>query len=268
MLVSYHTHTLWSDGSANATDMLTAAANAGLSEIGISDHYVMTPFEPEGWSMPLDFLPEYTCQLKKIAEANNPIDLKIGIEADYFPQTIHALTLELLKYDFDYIIGSIHILDGFHVDETASLWLDKSQEDINNIWRNYYLNMVKLAESNLFDIVGHFDLCKKFAFYPTIDLSVEIDASLEAISKSGMSIEINTAGWDKPASSAYPELDILINARCKNIPIVISADAHAPGEINRHYAKAVKLAKEAGYTEHITYQKRKKIFSPLPEQYE
>lgn len=244
--------------------MLDAADNAGLAEIGISDHFVMTPSETECWSMPLDFLDEYINELKNIAENSKSTKLKIGLEADYFPQTINNLKSELSKHSFDYIIGSIHILDGFHLDETAEKWTGKTQAEINIIWRNYYLAMAELAASKLFDIVGHFDLCKKFAFYPTIDLSAQINNALDAISDAGMTIEINTAGWDKPAKSAYPDIDILINARRRNIPIIISADAHAPEEISRHYEKAVKLAIQAGYTQQTIYHQREKIIVSLP----
>ena len=159
MLVSYHTHTQWSDGNADAQTMWNAAKNAGLSEIGISDHYVLTPDEIEGWSMPLDFLPEYTETLTALTKNNSPTKLKIGIEADYFPQTINALKQELLKYNFDYIIGSVHILDGFHLDESAEKWENISQGQTDNIWKNYYLAITEMAKSKVFDIVGHFDLC-------------------------------------------------------------------------------------------------------------
>jgi histidinol-phosphatase (PHP family) len=264
MLVSYHTHTIWSDGTADARAMLAAAGNAGLAEIGISDHYVMTPDVEECWSMPLDFLSEYTNELKDIADNTKTTKLKIGLEADYFPQTINALSSELSNYNFDYIIGSVHILDGFHLDDTAEKWMDLTQDDINTVWRNYYLTLAKMAATNLFDIVGHFDLCKKFAFYPSIDLSGEIDNALDAISDAGMTIEINTAGWDKPAASAYPEIDILMNANRRNIPIIISADAHATKEINRHYNKAIELAIKAGYKQQTIYTQREKIIVSLP----
>src|SRR5262245_25345967 len=111
MLTSYHNHTTWSDGKATLAEQMAAAEQAGLDELGISDHYVPSPYAVIDWSMPLERLGDYVAALKKAADSSPAVPLRIGLEADYFPQTVAALRDELARYPFDYVIGSVHFTD-------------------------------------------------------------------------------------------------------------------------------------------------------------
>src|SRR5437588_578308 len=59
MLTSYHNHTNWSDGRPTLAELIGCAQQTGITELGISDHYVMHPSQLVEWSMPLDFIDEY-----------------------------------------------------------------------------------------------------------------------------------------------------------------------------------------------------------------
>ncbi len=60
MLASYHNHTVWSDGRNTVADMVQKAAELGIVELGISDHFVLHPSgHPPQWSMRHDQLPLY-----------------------------------------------------------------------------------------------------------------------------------------------------------------------------------------------------------------
>ena len=61
---------------------------------------------------------------------------------------------------------------------------------------------------------------------------------LDAVKEVGTAIEINTAGWHKPCKEAYPSPLILREVLQRNIPIVISADAHSVHRVDRDFAMA------------------------------
>jgi histidinol-phosphatase (PHP family) len=42
------------------------------------------------------------------------------------------------------------------------------------------------------------------------------------------------------------------------IGLVISSDAHAPGEVGREFSRAIDLAKAAGYRETILFDRRER----------
>src|SRR5690349_20011294 len=123
MLTSYHNHTNWSDGTPTIAEQLRAAVDAGLDEVGISDHYVLTP-NPElvTWSMPIDKLGKYVEELQREARKVPGIKVRVGVEADYFPETVDELRQTLAQFPFDYVIGSVHFVDGFPLDSTADDW--------------------------------------------------------------------------------------------------------------------------------------------------
>src|SRR5258706_10485379 len=114
MVTSYHNHTTWSDGVPSVAQQLEAAVRCGLDEIGLSDHYVLAPDGLQvDWSMPLDKLGEYLHEVKSQAFNFPGVVVRFGIEADFFPETVNTLKHELSKHQLDFVIGSVHFIDGF-----------------------------------------------------------------------------------------------------------------------------------------------------------
>jgi histidinol-phosphatase (PHP family) len=266
MHTSYHVHSHWSDGTSDIPALLNAARECRLDEIGVSDHYVMLPRGAIcSWSMPLEKLGEYLADLRAAADGfgEGPI-VRCGVEADYFPEQVTAVRDALAPHAFDYVIGSVHYVDGFPIDESETYWAALSVEERDDVCRGYWDRITGLARSGLYDFVGHIDLTKKFGHRPAADLAREIGAALDAVAAAGMAVEINTAGWHALAREAYPEPAILRACRARGIPTLINADAHAPALLTRDFDRAVALAREAGYTEVVRYEGRKQVRHPLP----
>lgn len=264
MLTSYHNHTNWSDGAPTLAAQIQAAKEAGLDELGISDHYVLHPSGEEvEWSLPLDLLGDYVLQIRAAAAEVRGLTLRLGIEADYFPETVDELRERLAPYPFDYVIGSVHYVDAFPIDEHARFWDALPEEERNEVWRRYWVRIRQMAESGVYDFAGHLDLPKKFGHRPTAELSAEVTAALDAIAAADMAIEINTAGWSLPAKEGYPSLELLREARRREIPLLINADAHFPEFLTRDFDRARSLAREVGYTELVRYEARRRFANPL-----
>jgi histidinol-phosphatase (PHP family) len=78
-----------------------------------------------------------------------------------------------------------------------------------------------------------------------------------------MAIEVSTAGLRKEVGEIYPSAQFLKEAFRRKIPVLISSDSHAPGEVGHEFQKAVQLVKETGYRELTAFQKRKKVRIPI-----
>jgi histidinol-phosphatase (PHP family) len=265
MLTSCHVHSTYSDGIATIRDLALAAVALGLDELGISDHYVLLGSGKEiSWSMPLSNLPVYFEELREVAaEFRDKLTIGFGLEADFDPASAYNLREVLEAYPFDYVIGAVHFIDGFPVDEKPENWDALSKPERNDMMRAYWDRIVQLANSQLFDFAAHLDLCKKFGHLPTDDLSKDINAALDAIAQSRMAIEINTSGWYKPIKEAYPSPAILTECRTRDIPIIINSDAHDPANLIRGLDRAIILAREAGYTQVATFARRRMAMAPL-----
>jgi histidinol-phosphatase (PHP family) len=262
-IANYHTHTKWSDGSASVHEMIEAARRAGLKEFGISDHYALTPGEPVSWTIPPESLGDYVLEVENAKESTRDITVLLGLEVDYYPETIDRVRERLATYAFDFLIGSVHFVDGFPIDFNAKPWQEISQELRDGVWRRYWHFLRATAQSGIFDIIGHFDLPKKFNFFPSADLTEDALSTLDAIAAADMAIEINTSGWDRPVAEAYPSLFYLQEANRRKIPMIINSDAHTPAEVVRYFDRARQLAEAAGYTEQVRFDRRRRSSLPL-----
>ncbi len=257
---SYHNHTKWSDGSATVPEMIDSARKAGLQELGFSDHYALTPGNSRlSWALAPDALDGYVAQVEQAMEHSPDINVRLGLEVDYFPQTIEQVKQRLAAYPFDYLIASVHFVDDFSIDLNAQTWGGIPQDARDAVWRGYWERLRAAAQTGFFDIIGHFDLPKKFKFYPSVDLTDQAFSVLDAIAAADMAIEINTSGWDRPVGEAYPSLLYLQEANRRQIPLVINSDAHSAGEVVRHFERARQLALAAGYHEVLRFDRRRRI---------
>ncbi len=258
MLTAYHVHSTYSDGKNTIPEFVEAAIEAGIEELGISDHYIIADDgKPVKWSMGLDRLPEYLDELRAARDAaGDRVRVRLAVEADYSPKTFEALREALEPHDLDYIIGSIHYLGNFPVDTHASYWDVLKQSERNDLMRLYWERVRTMAQTGFFQFVGHIDLCKKFGHTATIDLTPEISSALDAIAESGMATEVNTSGLFLPTGEAYPSAAILHECHRRQIPVLATSDAHTTENLLRKRDHALGLIRKAGYSEVATFKDR------------
>jgi histidinol-phosphatase (PHP family) len=247
-LPDYHTHTaLCGHAVGTPGEYVREAKALGLANIGIADHLPLLPEHEPGLTMQLADLPAYVAEVTAL-KADYPGYVLLGIEADYRPHTVSAVRDLLGTYPFDYVIGSVHCLGDWAVDDprTISGYADR---DIDEVWVEYLQLVGDAAESGLFTIMGHVDLVKKFGYRPTRTLDKELSRLVDRIAQAGVLVEINTAGLHKPIAEAYPDPNILRRLCEAGVPITFGSDAHQPDHVGRDFDHAVRVAQAAGYTQ-------------------
>ncbi|RFB17011.1 histidinol-phosphatase HisJ family protein [Bacillus sp. HNG] len=194
----------------------------------------------------------------------NDIDVKMSIEMDYTPGKHNEMEKFISSYDFDYVIGSIHWVGDFGIDlaEFRDEW---DKRDLHDTYTKYYDQVITLAQSNLFDIIGHIDLVKIFKYIPEDEefLLHQFDRATTALANSKTCVEISTAGLRKPIGKLYPDPRLLQMCFDKNIPIVLSSDAHRPQDVGADFEQAIDLAKSVGYKTLMTFEKGERKEVPL-----
>jgi histidinol-phosphatase (PHP family) len=267
MLTDYHSHL--EKGSLTLDYLekfILEGKRKGIEEIGISEHayhfYETKEIVSNEWMEARRYyrMSDYV-ELFKEAE-NNGLDVRMSIEMDYTPGKHAEMESFIQSYPFDYVIGSVHWVDDFGID-LAEYRKEWDRRDLYEIYEKYYSQIVTLAQSNLFDIVGHLDLVKIFNYIPQDQEFIfqQYDRVTEALKDSKTCVEISTAGLRKPVGRMYPEPNLLSMCYKKGIPIVLSSDAHEPHQIGENYGSAIQLAKEIGYTTLMTFKngKRKEV---------
>ncbi|MCH1624788.1 histidinol-phosphatase [Fredinandcohnia quinoae] len=195
---------------------------------------------------------------------NRNIDVKMSIEMDYTPGKHKEMEQFIRSYNFDYVIGSIHWINDFGID-LAEFRKEWDRRDLHDTYEKYYDQVVTLAESNLFDIIGHIDLVKIFKYIPDDEefLLEQFDRATTALANSKTCVEISTAGLRKPIGKLYPDPRLLQMCYDKKIPIVLSSDAHKPEHVGADYDQAIRLAKSVGYKSLMTFNKGDRKEVPL-----
>lgn len=264
MPADYHTHTpLCRHAEGEPEAYIDAAIAAGLTEYGISDHAPQIPEPFDDWRMDVADLPRYFEWIERArTHAAGRIPVRAGLECDWLSGCEKWIEGLASRYEWDYLIGSVHYLADWDFDNPK--WLGRwAQSDVDAVWTHYWQTYSKMAESGLFDIMGHADLVKKFAFVPEGDLDRFYEPAIDAIASSGAVIELNTAGWHKPCAEAYPSPRFLELACSAGIGLVISSDSHAPGEVARDFSKAIELARSVGFRETTLFDKHQRSTVPL-----
>ena len=260
----YHMHTpLCLHASGEPTELAARAEQLGLTEIGFSDH---SPMERDGfddWRMRASELSEYVNRVEQARRDHPNLTIKLALEVDYLPGHEPWIRKLSQMYPWDYLIGAVHyVSESWALDNPHKLSEWKNR-DPYQVWQAYFKRLTMAAESGLFDIIAHADLCKKFCYYPKEDCTPLFEEFLEAAKKHDVAMELNTAGLRKDCKEIYPSPQIVRLAHTKGVPITFASDAHAPEEVGMNFEEAVALARSAGYTEYCRFSGRKRTMARL-----
>jgi len=253
-MIDLHNHTiLCNHANGSLDEYIKNCIKEGIEIYGFSDH---APMEYDTkYRMSFEDMDRYEQWIDNIAKKYSQIKILKGYEVDFTP----IVDERVLQRDVDYLIGSIHFLDnwGFDNPEFLSQWYER---DIDDVYKEYFDLIVKLAESKMFDIVGHLDLIKVFNFKPNQDIKILAKDAIEAIADNNLVVEINTAGFRKKVKECYPSIPILEMVKEKNIDITFGCDAHSPNQVGFKLKESYQLAKMIGFNRVVYFEKREKRY--------
>ena len=263
--MDHHVHTkLCRHAEGVAEDYVKSAIQKGLSIIGFNEHFPMRylpdTIPVEEYAMEYEEFPGYIKELKRLREKYaGQIQVKIATEVDYYVPAIDEIKtlLEPFMDDLDYLYGSVHVVDDWAVDDSRfeQHWM-AAENDV--VYAKYYKNIKSMAQTRIFDVVGHLDLPKKYEHYPSGDRSVllSLERALNAIADSNMVIEVNTAGLRKPVKELYPSETILKDILNRGIKITLGSDAHHPDEVGYEFDGVIAQLKALGFKTIETFRRR------------
>ncbi len=273
MIVHYHMHLRDRSGGepnrhytvSRAEEYVEQARAAGVDEIGFSEHVYRFRQTEALWEIPwmrdrsVDDLDAYVDAVSEAKVRGLPV--KLGLEVDYFPGIERELADLLAPFPWDYLLGSVHFVDGLAVDQEPGL---VHKLPVGEAWRRYFEWLRNAARSRLIDVLAHPDLVKFFGLRhgdeETHFLHVETADTIEA---AGVCVEVSAAGLHKPVGELYPDRGLLEACRERNVPITLASDAHEPAHVGRDVAQAARLAREVGYQTVSVFDGRERRQEPL-----
>jgi histidinol-phosphatase (PHP family) len=244
-------------------EYIEAAIDKGLNFIGISDH---TPYFSSEEDQPYPHIAmaksqfsEYVREVQTLKQLySGKIDVLLGIEADFFPEQVGKYRPHFDKYPFDYIIGSVHHVDGVGIFKRGR-WEGLSTQEKVRTKEIYYSLIEQSAKSGLFQILGHIDAMK--GFYPAFSSiqSEVVEQTLKVIGEFDIAIEINTSGKTKDVGGWYPADEILEMAKNYGVKITFGSDAHDPDRVGDDFEIVQRKLKEIGFKEWFYFKEKKRV---------
>lgn len=266
MRADVHMHTSFShDSETEPREMIEGAIKKGLEMICITDHYDKDYL---GWGEESVFNADKYFQtlLPLREEYKDRIDVRIGVELGMQPQLGGFFTEFTKKYPFDFVIGSLHVVDG---DDPAIGTVFDGKTDVQVYARAFEEMLEDIENTPDFDVLGHIDYVVRYGKNREKDYSYarfadEIDAILKAVIERGKGIELNMAGLKYGLPFAHPHPDVLKRYRELGGEIItVGADGHCPEHIAYDFEKADEILKSCGFRYYAEFKDRKPVFKVL-----
>lgn len=250
-----HMHTPLCKHAYGEPELYAAQAKAmGLKGIIFTCHSPM----PRGFwpsvRMGMEQFDEYVSIVQRAAdEYRGVIDVKLGMESDYFPGFEDWIAELHQKADFHYCLGSVH-------------WQGKDYHqryetgDVDAFRRTYFKLLADSAETGLFDCLAHPDLVKNYwpQQWEFERFREDIAAALDRIAKTGVAMELNTSGKHKSYAQMNPGPEMLAMMAERNIPVVIGSDSHKPTRVGESFTEGLECLLAAGYENVSVFEHRKR----------
>lgn len=241
------------------------ARAVGVDEIGFTEHvYYFRQTRPL-WTVPYHVercvydIEAYVGAVVAAKERGLPV--KLGLEVDYVPGRVDETRALLAPYPWDYLLGSIHWLDGFAIDDRPRL-LDEL--GVEGAWRRYFEALAGAARSGLFDSLSHPDVIKIWDVRPERAIVEALHKQFAAsVAESGMAVEVSTAGLHKHVGELYPDPHLLEKCRERGVPVTLASDAHYPELVGRDFDRGRELLRSAGYETITVFEQRESRQEPL-----
>jgi histidinol-phosphatase (PHP family) len=263
MIVDYHLH-LRERGQRVSHTVETVerwvdtATGRGIAELGFTEHVyyfletrplLTVPYQLDHCHVSIEPYVEAVLEAK-----GRGLPVKLGVEADYIPGREEELRELLARHPWDFVLGSIHYLDGLGIDVEPSLVGAVGPKEA---YCRYFDVLAQAARSGLFDSLAHPDLVKFFG-----DV-IDWDHEAFVAKLDGVCLEVSTAGLRKPHGRMYPEPGLLAAARRAGVPVTLASDAHEPDDVGRDLARGAEHARAAGYETVTVFEERRARQVPL-----
>ena len=260
MIVDYHMHLR---GRANGREgpveltveaverFAAQAGERGVDEIAFTEHmyyfrqaepFLSHPYHRGRVGHDLD---DYCAAVLEAKSQGLPV--KLGLEVEWLPGREGELEEVLRPYPWDFLLGSVHLLDGKAVDmeSESGLW---DRLPVEDVWRRYFAELAALARSGLADVLAHPDLVKIFGRRPAAE---EVEShhagAAAAFAETGVAVEASTAGLRKPVGELYPDLKFLRLCCEGGVGATLASDAHVAQAVGRDFEAGLDHLRSAGY---------------------
>ncbi|MBQ4040514.1 MAG: histidinol-phosphatase [Oscillospiraceae bacterium] len=222
MNYNYHTHTfLCGHATGTPEEYILEAINGGIRYMGFSDHapHTCKNGQEGGFRVPMAKAKDYVNDLNALRNKYaDKIDIKIGFEMEYFPESFDEMLDTVKNFGAEYLILGEHFMhdelpDGVHATRGG---------DSVELLDEYVYCVTSAMKSGAFSYIAHPDMYK-FTGDKSVFLNKMRDIC-KASAKYNVPLEINFLGIRD--NRHYPDDGFLAVAGEEKCPMTFGFDAH------------------------------------------
>lgn len=267
MFADYHVHSYYSaDSNHKLEDLIKDAIDISLDEICITDHVdygtkddwdIIESKRGRNVDYEKFFNEIYTLKEKY----KDQISVKVGMEFGIQMHTIDNFKALYDKYDFDFILMSVHQINN------KQFWnnefqVNKSESECYQAYYEELLNLVKSYKD--YSVLAHFDLMRRYvpSGLDTFNEFKEIISEiLKVVIADGKRIEINLSNDRYKVDGLTPSFEILkLYHELGGTIITIGTDSHKKEHLGQNIKGAARILKGIGFQHITTFDKMIPIY--------
>ncbi len=266
ILTDYHLHSDFSgDSRAPMEQMVQKGIALGLKTMCFTEH-MDRGVQVGDMSFEVDTDAYRAVFLALQEKYRDKIELLFGIELGIEPRHREFLERYVKAYDFAFVIGSSHIVDG--IDPYYPEYYQGRTEE--EAYRRYFESVSENLEAfHDIDVYGHLDYVvrygpnknKYFSYEKYQDL---IDPILKTLIEQGIGLEVNAGGFKRGIHNTNPCPEIIRAYRQMGGEIVtVGSDAHAPEWIADEFDRVRQILLDCGFRYYTVFRGRRPEFVKL-----
>jgi histidinol-phosphatase (PHP family) len=243
MIANYHTHTMrCKHAFGTDEEYVLEAIKHGYKTLAFTDHspWPLHPFELASIRMDISELAEYADSIQLLKKKyKDEIDIKLGLEAEYFEDRMEWLKRMKELFEMDLLIFGNH----FHQKITHGTYY-AFYTDTEQVLDHYKTDSLAGLKSGLFSIFAHPDIFARSIRVwddKAEDMSREI---INCAKEQGVYLEFNLGGLRSHAG--YPYLPFWKVVSQEKALTIIGIDAHSPSDLSdvKSISEAKRILKE------------------------
>jgi histidinol-phosphatase (PHP family) len=273
-MFDYHVHPNYSiDAEGSIEEFCKIALERGLQEIAFTTH-LDTDKQGDDCFVNVKgrrvdtrssvWLEDYEASIRSADDEykERGLRVRLGVEVDYIQDIDGSLPERFHSTDFDIILGSVHLIDHIAISakgRAANAFKKYSMEDLGE---KYYTHIMEAVESDLFDILAHIDLYRRYGqtFYGDGIREIwkpHIADLADAMKRHNMGFEVNTSPLRRGQTQPMPDVEIIRELKNEGVSIVTTgSDAHCPQDVGAGIERAIQLLRDSGFSNISQFEKR------------
>ncbi|CAD2074740.1 PHP domain-containing protein [Phocicoccus pinnipedialis] len=213
------------------------------------------------WHYMDDFI--HLVESQKEKWASYGIELRVGIEVDYFDDADEMLRNILEPYEFDYVVGAVHFNNGLMI-SNPKLLPTFEKFKIEHIYDAHYQTTERAIESGLFDIMAHIDHIKILGKVDELHLLYMYEEIAKALKTHDVVCELNAGmRYHTKLKEVSPSKKFVQTIAKRGVSFTTSSDGHFPNDLGKYNKNLRRILHDVGVEEIVGFKKRKREYFRL-----